>query len=93
MSKLSVYIKLLRRGATDPLAGLLIIGSVLAVALIGATFRTPQSGLMGEALAAKAFVDSPRPAAAPVVVTMKIVPTDALGKDLSWSPLTGDGSN
>ncbi|EKS30925.1 hypothetical protein [Afipia felis] len=93
MTKLAVYTEQHRRGPTEWLPGVLIIGGVLAVALIGATFHTPQSGSMGAAVAAKAFVDSPRPAAAPAVATMTIVPTDALGNDLSWSPLTGDGSN
>lgn len=98
MTKLSVYTELLHKGATYPLAGwlltsVLIVGSVLAVALIGATFGTPQSGSIDEAVAAQAFVNSSRPAVAPAFVTMKIVPTDALGKGLSWSPLTGDGSN
>jgi hypothetical protein len=93
MTKFAVYTERHRRRPTEWLPGVLTIGGVLAVALIGATFRTPQSGSMGAAVAAKALVDSPRPTAAPAVATMKIVPTDAHGKDLSWSPLTGDGSN
>jgi hypothetical protein len=66
----------------------LIAGGLLVAALIGATFVTPQSGL-----AHKAFVDSPRSAAAAAAQPMKIVPADVLGTGLSWSPLTGDGSN
>lgn len=89
MTRLSVYSERLRRGAAAPLPALFVIGGLLTVALIGATFRTPQSGSMSEAVAAKAFADSPRPA----VATLTIVPADVLGKDLSWSPLTGDGSN
>jgi hypothetical protein len=64
----------------------LIAGGLLAAALIGATFVTPQSGL-----AHKAFVDSSRSVLA--VETMKIVPADVLGTGASWSPRTGDGSN
>jgi len=51
--------------------------------LIGASFGAPQSGSIGEAMAAQA----------PAVATMKIVPADAPGTHVSWSPLTGDGSN
>jgi hypothetical protein len=66
----------------------LIAGGLLVAALIGATFVTPQSGL-----AHKAFVDSSRSGAVPAVESMKIVPADVLGTGVSWSPLTGDGSN
>jgi hypothetical protein len=44
-------------------------------------------------LAHKASVDSSRSGAAPAVEPMKIVPADVLGTGVSWSPLTGDGSN
>lgn len=98
MTKLSVRAKLLHMGATYPLAGwlrpsVLIISGALAAALIGATLSTPLSGSIGEAVTAQAFVDSPRPEAVPAVEVMKIVPTDALEKNLFWSPATGDGSN
>lgn len=43
-----------------------------------------QSRPIADAVAAKAIVDLP---------TMKIAPADSLKGDLSWSPLTGDGSN
>ena len=66
----------------------LIAGGLLVAALIGATFVTPQSGL-----AHKAFVDSSRSGAVAAAETMKIVPADVLGTGVSWSPLTGDGSN
>jgi hypothetical protein len=66
----------------------LIAGGVLAAALIGATFFTPQSGL-----AHKAIVDSSASAAVAAAEPMKIVPADVLGTGASWSPLTGDGSN
>lgn len=62
--------------------------ALLAAALIGATFSTQQSGL-----AHKASVDSSRSGAVPAVEPMKIVPADVLGAGVSWSPLTGDGSN
>lgn len=93
MTKLSVYAELLHRGATESILGALIIGGVLAVVLISATFHTPQSGSIDKSVAPKAFVDSPRPAATPAVVAMKSAPMDALGKDLFWSPLTSDESN
>lgn len=98
MTKLSVHAELLHKGATYPLAGwllpsVLIVGGALAAALIGATFGTPPSGSIGEAVTAQAFLDSPRPEVVPAVEIMKIVPADALEKNLSWSPLTGDGSN
>jgi hypothetical protein len=78
---------------TDPfasrlLSGALIAGGLLAAVLIGATVSTHQSGL-----AHKASVDSSRSGAAPAVEPMKIVPADVLGPGVSWSPLTGDGSN
>lgn len=90
MINLSVHTRLLRRRATTPfsgrlLPGVLITGSVLAAALMGMPFRTPQSGSIDEAVAVKAFVDSS--------ATMKIVPADVHEKNLSWSHLTGDGSN
>jgi hypothetical protein len=66
----------------------LIAGGLLAAALVGATFVTPQSGL-----AHKAYVESPRTEAVPAVEFMKIVPADVLGTGATWSPLTGDGSN
>jgi hypothetical protein len=66
----------------------LIAGGLLAAALIGASFVTPQSGL-----AHKAVVESSRSAAVAAVQPMKIVPAQVLGTGASWSPLTGDGSN
>jgi redox-regulated HSP33 family molecular chaperone len=66
----------------------LIAGGLLAAAMMGATFVTPQSGL-----AHKAFVDSSRSGAVSAIETMKIVPADVLGTGASWSPRTGDGSN
>ena len=53
MTNLSVHTELLKSGATDPLAGwllpsALVLGGVLAAALIGAAFGTPQSGVIGE---------------------------------------------
>jgi hypothetical protein len=66
----------------------LIAGGLLVAALIGATFFTPQSGL-----AHKASVDSSRSAVVTAAETTKIVPADVLGTGVSWSPLTGDGSN
>jgi len=88
MTNLSVHTELLHKGAADPLTrGLLpatlIVGGVLAAALIGTSFGTPQSGSIGETVAAEA----------PAVATLKIVPADALGTHTSWSPLVGDGSN
>jgi hypothetical protein len=97
MTKFSAHTEFLRRGATGLIAGrlqsALIIGSVLAAALIGVAFGTPQSGSIGEAVAPKASFDSPRRGAVPAVEAMKIVPAGALGTDVAWSPLTGDGSN
>jgi hypothetical protein len=66
----------------------LIAGGLLAAALVGATFVTPQSGL-----AHKAFADPSRSEAVAAVEPMKIVPATVLGTGASWSPLTGDGSN
>lgn len=93
MTKLAAYTGLLHRRTTALLPGALIIAGVLALVLICTTFRTSQYGSMVEATAAKAFLDSPQPAAVPAVITLKILPTDVRGKDLSWSSLTGDGSN
>lgn len=93
MTKLAAYTGLLHRRTTALLPGALVIGGVLALVLIGTTFHTSQYGSVTEAAAAKAFRDSPQPAAVPSVVTLRIVPTDGGGKDLSWSSLTGDGSN
>jgi hypothetical protein len=98
MTKFSAHTELLRRGATGLIAGrllqgALIIGSVPAAALIGVAFGTPQSRSIGEAVAPKASFDSPRRGAVPAVEAMKIVQAGALGTDVAWSPLTGDGSN
>jgi hypothetical protein len=70
------------------LSGAFIAGGLLVAVLIGATLGTQQSGL-----AHKASVDSSRSGAAPAVKPMKIAPADVLGPGVSWSPLTGDGSN
>ena len=98
MTELLVHSELLEGEATRPpadwlLPTALIIGWVLAAVLIGVTFGAPQSGSIGQAAAPEALVDSLRHRAAPAVETTKIVPADALGTDVSWSPLTGDGSN
>jgi hypothetical protein len=87
------------KGSTDQPGGRLFSGALItgcaliATLALGAIFDTPQSGSIGEAVAAKVFVDSPRQADVLAVEAMKIVPADSLRKDLSWSPLTGDGSN
>lgn len=70
------------------LSGAFIAGGLLVAALIGTTLGTHQSGL-----AHKASVDSSRSGAVPAVEPKKIVPADVLGPGVSWSPLTGDGSN
>lgn len=72
--------------------------AVIAALAIGATFGTSQSESIGEAMAAEAmaataFASSPRQVEVPAIEAVKIVPADPLRKDLSWSPLTGDGSN
>jgi hypothetical protein len=74
--------------ASRQLSRALIAGGLLAAALIGATLSTHQPGL-----AHRASVDSYRNQAVPAVEPMKIVPADVLGAGVSWSPLTGDGSN
>ena len=98
MTEHPVHNELSNDTTTNPSASRLlprafIAGGLLVAALIGATFVTPQSGL-----AHKAVVDSSRGGAvsaepAKEVETMKIVPADVLGTGVSWSPLTGDGSN
>jgi hypothetical protein len=97
MTEFPVYAELLNRGATDSpgwlLPSALVSAGVVAAALIGATFVISQSGSIGGAVAAPAHVDSLRREAVSAVATMKIVPADALGAQMSWSPLTGDGSN
>jgi uncharacterized protein (UPF0335 family) len=93
MTEHPVHNELFNRRTTDSFASrqlsrALIAGGLLVAALIGATFVTPQSRL-----AHKAFVDSSGSGAVPAVEPMKIVPADVLGTGVSWSPLTGDGSN
>ena len=85
--------ELFNRKTTNPFASqllsrALIAGGLLVAALIGATLSSQQSGL-----AHKASADSSRSGAVPAVEPMKIVPADVLGTGVSWSPLTGDGSN
>jgi hypothetical protein len=53
VTELSVHTELLHRRTTDPLAGwllpsALVVGGVLAAALIGAAFAAPQYGSMSE---------------------------------------------
>ena len=93
MTEHPVHNEPFHKRTTDPfasplLSGALIAGGLLVVTLIGATLGTHQSGL-----AHKASVESSRRGAVPAVQPMKIVPADVLGRDVSWSPLTGDGSN
>jgi hypothetical protein len=98
MTELSTHTELLNKGTNGALAGrllsgALIIGFALAAALTGATFGTPSSGSIGEAETAKAFADSRGYGTVSAVETTKIVPADSLRTNVSWSPLTGDGSN
>ena len=93
MAEHRVHNELFNRRTTDPSAGRLpsrglIAGGLLVAALIGVTLSTHQYGL-----AHKALVDPSRSGAVPAVEPMKIVPADVLDKAVSWSPLTGDGSN
>jgi hypothetical protein len=93
MTEHPVHNETFHKRTTDPFANqllsrALIVGGLLVAALIGATLSTHQSGL-----AHKASADSPRSGAVPGVEPMKIVPADVLGPGVSWSPLTGDGSN
>ena len=97
MPKSSIHTDLLSRKPTSTLARTLspralIIGGVLAVALISATYE-PRSTSIGEAAARKSSVDLPRRAVIPAVEFTKIVPADPHGTGTPWSPLTGDGSN
>ena len=100
-TKISAIEPHLDKGTAGPLArwvlpSALIIGGVLVAVLISAVFGvfgTPASGLVGDAVTAKALADSHGYRVVSTVETTKIVPADSLRKDLSWSPLTGDGSN
>ena len=56
MTQLSVHIEALKQPATDPLAGwllpgTLVIGGVLAVALISTAFMSPHAGSISETMA------------------------------------------
>jgi hypothetical protein len=56
MTRLSVHIEALKHPATDPLAGwllpgALVIGGVLAAALISVAFMSPHAGSIGETVA------------------------------------------
>jgi hypothetical protein len=98
MAESSVHTELHDRLSTNSFAKLriprvLLIGGVLTVALIGATFGTQHSGAIGEAVAPEAFVDLSRRDGVSKVELTKIAPADPLGTSVVWSPLTGDGSN
>jgi hypothetical protein len=93
MIKQSVHNEPVNKTTADPIASRplsrpLIAGGLVVAALIGATLSAQQSGL-----ALKASVDSSRIGATPVVALMKIVPADVSGANVTWSPVTGDGSN
>ena len=102
VTELSVHTELLRSGAPDPLAGwllpsALVLGGVLAAALIGAALATPRSGSTGEAGAPElpTIVSTPASqsvrvaAAAPAAVTQ---PSFAFGfLEFDWDPNAAGG--
>jgi hypothetical protein len=98
MTEPLVHTELLNRQSTNSftkplIPRALLIGGMLTVALIGATFGTRHSGAVGEAAAPETFVDLPLRDGISKVELTKIVPADPLGTSVFWSPLTGDGSN
>ncbi len=60
----------------------IIAGALLLSGLIGATFGGPHQ----QPASAKSGI-------APVTEPLRIVPADPLDSTITWSPLTGDGSN
>ena len=99
MTELSVHTELLRRGATDPLAGwllpsALVLGGVMAAALIGAALGMPRSASIGEPVAhelptmiAMPVPQSVRLTTAPAAVAQ---PPFAFGfLEFDWDPTAG----
>ena len=88
MAEHSFHTGFFKRNPTRPFASRLlstslIAGGLLSAVLIGATFSKTH----------RALVHSSASEPAPAAEAAKIVPSDALSKSASWSPLTGDGSN
>jgi len=62
--------------------------SVALVAVVLVATAPRDSAAIAEPAGVTAAVE-----AAAAAITFKIVPTDVMRKNLSWAPLTGDGSN